>query len=220
MASERHNSNMQQGLLPLFPLEVVLMPGGHLPLHIFEERYKEMIGEAIREKTEFGIVLVNRGELEEVGCTAIVQGVLQEYPDGRLDIITQGQRRFEIMLVNEERNFLRASVEYFDDETELVSDPAELSAAIAAYNSLQGIWKNQPLEEAAYTDPRVSFRLVRAIRDLKFRQSMIECRSEPERVRKLSVYLQEYAFRAEREQALKDLAPLNGHGPDFNGYKA
>jgi Lon protease-like protein len=196
------------------------MPGGHLPLHIFEERYKEMIGEAIREKTEFGIVLVNRGELEPIGCTAIVQGVLQEYPDGRLDIITQGRRRFEILLVNEERNFLRAAVEYFDDETELASDPAELTSAITAYNSLQAIWKNQPLEEAAYGDPRVSFRLVRAIRDLKFRQSLIECRSEPERVRKLSVYLQEYAFRVEREQALKDMAPLNGKGQDFNGYKA
>ena len=94
---------MQQGLLPLFPLEVVLMPGGHLPLHIFEERYKEMIGEAIRNNTEFGIVLVNRGALVEVGCTAVVQGVLQEYPDGRLDIVTQGRRRFEILLVNEER---------------------------------------------------------------------------------------------------------------------
>lgn len=202
---------MQQGLLPLFPLEVVLMPGGHLPLHIFEERYKEMIGEAIRDNTEFGIVLVNRGALVEIGCTAVVQGVLQEYPDGRLDIITQGRRRFEILLVNEERNFLQAAVEYFDDETELVSDPAELNAAVAAYNELQAIWNNPPLEEAAYTDPRASFRLVRAIRDLKFRQSLLECRSEPERVRRLSIYLQEQAIRVAREQALKDLSPFNGY---------
>lgn len=196
------------------------MPGGHLPLHIFEERYKEMIGEAIREKSEFGIVLVNRGQLEPIGCTAVVQGVLQEYPDGRLDIVTQGKRRFEILLVNEERSFLRGAVEFFDDETELRSDPAELASAITAYNQLQAIWKNQPIEEEAYNDPRASFRLVRAIRDLKFRQALIECRSEPERIRRLSVYLQEYAFRAEREMALKDLAPLNGQGPNFNGYKA
>ena len=202
---------MQQGLLPLFPLEVVLMPGGHLPLHIFEERYKEMIGEAIRNQTEFGIVLVNRGTLVEVGCTALVQGVLQEYPDGRLDILTQGRRRFEILLVNEERNFLQAAVEYFDDETELVSDPVELSAAIAAYDELQAIWKNPPLEEAAYADPRASFRLARAARDLQFRQSLIECRSEPERVRRLSSHLQERAIRVAREQALKDEGAFNGY---------
>src|SRR3569832_176450 len=109
---------MQQGLLPLFPLEVVLMPGGHLPLHIFEERYKEMVGEALRDKSEFGIVLVTGKGLAEIGCTATIEGVLKEYPDGRLDIVTIGRRRFEILLVNEERDFLRGAVEFFDDDSD------------------------------------------------------------------------------------------------------
>ena len=55
--SKRHNGNMQANLLPLFPLQVVVFPRTQLPLHIFEERYKEMVGEAIREKSEFGVVL-------------------------------------------------------------------------------------------------------------------------------------------------------------------
>lgn len=193
------------------------MPGGHLPLHIFEERYKEMIGEALREKTEFGIVLVSGGGLAETGCTATIEGVLREYPDGRLDIVTLGRRRFEILLVNEERSFLRGAVEFFgdDDETGTVSEETR-GMAIDAYNSLQKLWGNQPLEEAAYSDPNVSFRLVRAIRDLEFRQTLLRSRSEADRMRRLAGYLPEFATRAQREQAAKESAPRNGR-PYLNG---
>jgi Lon protease-like protein len=203
---------MQQGLLPLFPLEVVLMPGAHLPLHIFEERYKEMIGEALRDKKEFGVVLATGQGLAEIGCTATIEGVLKQYPDGRLDIITVGRRRFEILLVNEERDFLRGAVEFFDDEPEADSAPPDArQAAINAYNALQVVWKNAPLEESGLTDPRVSFRLVRAIKDLQFRQSMLASRSEDERIRKLAAYLPGYVQHIAREQAIKDAAPRNGH---------
>ena len=203
---------MQQGLLPLFPLEVVLMPGGHLPLHIFEERYKEMIGEALRDKTEFGIVLVTGRGLAEIGCTATIEGVLKEYPDGRLDIVTIGRRRFEILLVNEERDFLRGAVEFFDDEPDALPGPEDArKSAIDAYNLLQSVWKNQPLENAGLTDPRVSFRLVRAIKDLELRQFILSSRSEEERIQKLADYLPGFAQHVAREQALKDAAPRNGH---------
>ena len=113
---KRHNSNMQDGLLPLFPLQVVLLPGSQLPLHIFEDRYKEMIGEVLRDKLEFGVVLANEKGIVNTGCTATVDRVLREYPDGRLDILTRGRRRFEILLLNEERSFLRGAVEFFDDD--------------------------------------------------------------------------------------------------------
>src|SRR5690349_24929038 len=111
-----HNSSMQQGLLPLFPLQVVLLPGSELPLHIFEDRYKEMIGEVLREKREFGVVLASEKGIVNTGCTATVDRVLREYPDGRMDILTRGRRRFEILLLNEERPFLRGAVEFFDDD--------------------------------------------------------------------------------------------------------
>lgn len=209
---------MQPGLLPLFPLEVVLMPGGHLPLHIFEERYKEMIGEALREKTEFGVVLVSGKGLEEVGCTATIEGVLHEYADGRLDIVTLGRRRFEILLVNEERDFLRGAVEFFDDDPESTPGPAEArQTAINGYNALQAAWKNQPLEEAGLLDPQVSFRLVRAIRDLAFRQAILASRSEEERILKLAAHLPDLAKRTQRELAIKEAAPRNGHSHHHNG---
>ncbi len=194
------------------------MPGGHLPLHIFEERYKEMIGEARRNQTEFGIVLVTGKGLADVGCTATIEGVLTEYPDGRLDIVTLGRRRFEILLVNEERSFLRGAVEFFDDEPDSgPASPSERQAAIDAYNLLQQIWKNQPLEEAGLTDPRVSFRLVRAIKDLEFRQSILTSRSEDDRIAKLAAYLPGFAHHVAREQAIKDAAPRNGNPHYHNG---
>src|ERR1700686_5363777 len=77
-ARERHNSSMQDGLLPLFPLQVVLLPGSQLPLHIFEERYKEMIGEVLRDKLEFGVVLASEKGIVNTGCTASVDRVLRE----------------------------------------------------------------------------------------------------------------------------------------------
>jgi ATP-dependent protease La (LON) substrate-binding domain len=74
---------MQPGLLPLFPLQVVLLPGAELPLHIFEDRYKEMIGEAIRDRMEFGVILASEKGIVNTGCTAMIDKVLHEYPDGK-----------------------------------------------------------------------------------------------------------------------------------------
>jgi Lon protease-like protein len=82
---------MRRELLPLFPLAVVLLPRNTLPLHIFEERYKEMIGLVIETGEEFGVVLAAKEGIARVGCTASIEQVLQRYPDGRLDIITLGR---------------------------------------------------------------------------------------------------------------------------------
>src|SRR5215472_12444875 len=98
---------MQQNLLPLFPLRVVVFPRTPLPLHIFEERYKQMVGEAIRAKSEFGIVLAKEEGIVNAGCTVVVEKVLKTYPDGRLDIMTRGLRRFEILDLNQEKDYLR-----------------------------------------------------------------------------------------------------------------
>src|SRR5438045_5795008 len=102
----RHNSNMAGRLLPLFPLSLVVFPRTRLPLHIFEERYKEMVGDAIRDESEFGIVLARDGGILNAGCTVKVSKVLEMYADGRMDILTLGQRRFEIVSLNEEKDYL------------------------------------------------------------------------------------------------------------------
>ena len=103
-------------LLPLFPLQLVAFPGSAIPLHIFEERYKEMVGEAEARRSEFGIVLAKDGGISNAGCTVVVEQVLQRYPDGRFDLIARGQRRFEIVSLDQEKDYLRGDVEFFSDE--------------------------------------------------------------------------------------------------------
>jgi Lon protease-like protein len=197
---------MQDGLLPLFPLQVVLLPGSQLPLHIFEDRYKEMIGEVLRDKLEFGVVLASEKGIVNTGCTAVVDRVLKEYPDGRLDILTRGRRRFEVLLLNDERSFLRGAVEFFDDDDPDPSAPADpdLLRNVIAFSQL-------PLDPES-SDSRLSFRLAQDVSDLGFRQTLLTMRSEADRMRRIADYLPGYLQRKKRVQHTKNVAGQNGHG--------
>ncbi len=104
--------------IPLFPLGLVLLPQMPLPLHIFEDRYKLMIGECLEKNREFGIVYFNGTDIQAIGCTASIQRVLKRYDDGRLDILTQGENRFEINEMVDHKPYLEAGVTFFDDELE------------------------------------------------------------------------------------------------------
>ena len=114
--------------IPLFPLGVVLLPEVLLPLHIFEERYKTMIGECLDEDREFGVVYYSGSEMESRGCTARVVSVIKQYPDGRMDILTRGERRFKIEGLYEDKPYLEGDVGFFDDEKELPSPEMEALA--------------------------------------------------------------------------------------------
>ena len=111
-------STQLESTIPLFPLGVVLLPHMHMPLHIFEERYKLMIKECLAQKTEFGIVYFNGEKLMSIGCTARIIEVLKRYDDGRSDIITSGERRFVINEIYDQSAYLQARIDYFDDQDE------------------------------------------------------------------------------------------------------
>ncbi len=115
--------------IPLFPLGVVLLPEVLLPLHIFEERYKTMIGECLDQDEEFGVIYYNGTEMESKGCTARVIRVIKQYPDGRMDILTKGERRFMIEHLHKDEPYLEASVGFFDDEEEVPTKEMEALAA-------------------------------------------------------------------------------------------
>ena len=102
----------------MFPLGLVLLPQIPLPLHIFEERYKLMIGECIEEDKQFGIVYFNGTDIQSVGCTARILKVLKRYGDGRLDILTRGEDRFAVKEMYDQKPYLEARVTYFDDDVE------------------------------------------------------------------------------------------------------
>ena len=138
---------MSAQLLPLFPLSMVLLPATPLPLHIFEDRYKELMGEVIPARDEFGIVLAKEDGIVNIGCTATVDRVFRRYPDGRLDLLAVGHRRFQVVSIDEEKPYLRASVEYFNDE-EATDVPADLRLkAISAYERLREVEKPEIIIE-------------------------------------------------------------------------
>ena len=202
---------MQEPLLPLFPLELVLLPGASLPLHIFEDRYKEMVGEAIRHKTEFGIVQAGEKGIVNVGCSATIANVLSEYPDGRMDVLTKGQRRFEIILLDQAKAYLRAAVSFFDDETEDTPSTTVREKTLAAYKLLVETGQIDD-ENVNFTDPRLSFQIAQHVPDLHLRQTLLGLRSETERLRRLSEFLPEYIAQVRRAAHIKKVAPKNGHG--------
>jgi Lon protease-like protein len=209
---KRNNGNMPSRLLPLFPLRVVVFPRTSLPLHIFEERYKEMVGDALRDRTEFGIVLAKEEGIVNAGCTVTVDKVLNTYPDGRMDILTRGQRRFEILVLNEEKEYLRGEVEYFDDEEPASVSEDLLQRTLGQYEKLVEIQDEQTFREPDLQDPQISFQLAQSLDDLDFLSLLLRSRSESSRLKELSEYLAQYIPRQRQTLRMRKLAPTNGFG--------
>ena len=127
--------------LPLFPLNTVLFPGATLPLHIFEERYKEMIGLCLQQKAPFGVLLIRKGtevgepgEPFEVGTTAHILKA-EHLPEGRMNLICLGGQRFRILKRLREDPYLMGEVETLGaslDEGEKAKDLADDAGALFA----------------------------------------------------------------------------------------
>ena len=197
-------------LIPLFPLDVVLFPGTPLPLHIFEPRYKEMIGECLAEHRTFGVVRAVEQGLAEVGCTAEIVTVVKEYPDGRLDLVTEGRRRFELMSVNQERSFLQAEVLMIEDEPGGPSQE-ETSRAIQLHSELLAI--GGAAQDLSAADPSaLSFYLAGSLPlDLDLKQKLLALRSEPERLSLLISYFETIIPNLQRAARARQRAGGNGH---------
>jgi Lon protease-like protein len=202
--------NVATELIPLFPLSLVLLPAMPLPLHIFEERYKEMMGDIIPNGEEFGVVLAKDDGIVNIGCSASVINVMRTYPDGRMDLIAAGQRRFMIESLDEDKSYLRAHVSFFEDE-DLRTVPADLQRrATATYRKLMAI-EQMPAAEAESARGRLSFQIGQLIGDLDKRQTVLSLRSEVERLEYLVKVVPEYLIQREQVALAKRVAPMNGH---------
>jgi Lon protease-like protein len=203
---------MQDALLPLFPLQLVLFPLTPLPLHIFEDRYKEMIGDVTRENSEFGVVQAGEKGIVNTGCSASIEKVLNRYPDGRLDILVVGRRRFEIMELNDEKPYLRGAVQFFDDEDEQDPPREAQMRVLEGFSALKNLESSNVAGELRPGDPHFSFQIAQAIGDLTFRQVLLATRSEAERIKRLADFLPVYVEKQKHLSHMKDVAPRNGHG--------
>jgi Lon protease-like protein len=176
-------------LLPIFPLELVLLPGVPLPLHIFEPRYKEMIAECLEQKKPFGVVRASSDGVADIGCTAEIMSVTKKYDDGRMDILTRGVDRFEVIQVNEDRTFLQAEISVVEDEpdnpvAQMVTRAVRLHAEIA---KLAGAEPSGPDEHAG----NLSFLLAGSLPlDLDFKQNLLSTLSETKRLEAVIGYLE------------------------------
>ena len=150
--------------LGLFPLGIVLLPTEQIPLHIFEERYQELIGECLAEEREFGLVYADEDGLREIGTFAAVTEVLDKFDDGRLNIVAEGRERFRLVELTEGRSFQTGIVEEIADEPD-DADPDDTEHALELYQRLV------ELTGAEVEEPRldVAAALVRARRPFRVR---------------------------------------------------
>jgi uncharacterized protein len=176
-------------LLPLFPLDLVLLPGIPLPLHVFEPRYKEMISECLNEKKPFGIVRASAEGVADIGCTAEIVEVTKRYDDGRMDILTRGVERFEVLQVHDERSFLEAEFTVIEDEpgrasSQMIERAMKLHSEIV---KLAGAEIGGPEEDADH----LSFLLAGSLPlDLDFKQKLLTTLSESKRLQAVISYLE------------------------------
>ena len=199
--------------IPLFPLNVVLMPGAPMPLHIFEDRYKQMVDECLREESEFGMVFADESGTRKVGCTAKIVELVERYDDGRMLILVEGSRRFRLNNVLTGKPYYVGEIEFFEEEAEDedVQALAEECIALlervveAATEGSVGIEIEPPYKNLSFAIAgRVEF-------EPEMRQQILELTSEKERLEKVKELLATAAERLERERKAREKAQTNGH---------
>jgi ATP-dependent Lon protease len=204
---------MRPDRIPLFPLNVVLFPGEHLPLHIFEPRYRRMVRECLEAKSPFGMLLALPDGLAHVGCTAEIMEVSKRYEDGRMDILTLGRDTFRIVDLFTEDPLFEGTVDYLDDKESLL-DPRKREELNELYEACYTLLFSGMPESLKQSPPELlSFMIAGALPlDLLCKQQILELRSEAERQERLSRYLREWALHLQKRDTLRHRGAGNGHG--------
>ena len=193
----------------LFPLQLVLLPTERVPLHIFEPRYKELIGECLEEGLEFGLVLEDEDGRRDVGTQAAVVEVLQVFDDGRMNVVVEGRQRFRLVELTAGREFLTGEVEPVEDDPD-PAPPEEVEAALGVFRRLVEVAESDVDEP----DPAVgdlSFELASRVdfgHELK--QEILELRSERRRLKRLVEILGRAVEAIALEKEVRERASGNG----------
>ena len=167
---------------PLFPLGLVALPHELVPLHIFEERYKVMVEQAIERESEFGIVWLSDEGLKTTGCACTVERVLERMEDGRLNIVCRGTRPFRLLERVEHLPYPAASVEWLEDKVE---EPDEEAAekARAAYMDLVEQATDEPADATQVAGMDAYAMAATVDFGLDAKQGLLDLRSESARLR-------------------------------------
>ena len=194
---------------PLFPLGIVLLPEEVVPLHIFEDRYKLMVGECLEQEREFGIVWLSDSGLRDVGCTATITELLETMDDGRMNILVRGSRPFRLLKRIEQLPYPAGDIELLDDDG-AEPDPASLDETRERYAELvERLTESRP--DAEQLDELGAYGIAATIdfaHDAK--QSLLESRSEEERLRMLSELIAAAMKRVDYVERAGERAKSNG----------
>lgn len=207
-------SSADETLLGLFPLDLVLLPGEVVPLHIFEPRYRLLIEERL-DGGEFGIVLAAEDSMRECGCAARVVEVVERLEDGRLNILVQGGRRFRLLELrppdDPQAVYLSGLVEFFEDVEPGAPDQLR-GGVLEAFRRMLTLMEVESPREP-WGGGQLSFRVAAAVElGAPLKQQLLEARSEEQRLQTLlgvmEALLPRLALRKEREEAIRG----NGKG--------
>ena len=198
--------------IPLFPLDVVLFPGQAMPLHIFEQRYRQMTRHCMDTQTPFGIVRSSGVILAQTGCSAMIVKILKEYEDGRSDILTAGQNAFRLLRTHDEKTYLEADVEYLEEDFTGV-DSGVSSRLERLCNQCHQILYGQDAPRFEIEGGiSLAYHMASELPiDVVFRQSLLEIRSEAERQERLVAHLSEWYLQLQKREHVRGKAGGNGH---------
>src|SRR4051812_43577892 len=200
---------------PLFPLDLVLLPSEVVPLHIFEERYKLMIGECLESDGEFGIVWLSGDGLRSIGCTARVTQVLAELEDGRLNILVAGGRPFRLLRRIDDMAYPAGEVEMLDDAAvdEADAEAEELTLAAEAHERYAHLVEQGTDERPSGDDLEDldAFGMAATIEfDADSKQRLLELRTERERLAYVRDLFVKAMKRLAQTEEAGELARSNG----------
>ena len=196
---------------PLFPLGLVLLPHEVVPLHIFEERYKAMIGECLDEEREFGIVWLSQNGLREVGCGASIAQVLERTEDGRMNILAEGTRPFRLLRRIDDLVYPAGDVEVLEDAGgDAAIDSQVLAAARERYADVVDRATDTRPEPSDLTELD-SYRMAAMVDfELAAKQELLELRDEEARLRRVRELFENVLARLDYAERAGEIARTNG----------
>jgi ATP-dependent Lon protease len=193
----------------LFPLELVLLPTERVPLHIFEPRYKELIGECLRSGDEFGLVLEDAQGRRDIGTRAAVVEVLQVFDDGRMNVVVEGHDRFRLCGLTTGRDFLTGEVERVDDDNADASAGDSEQALELFRRLVEAV--GEDVDEPAGESGSLAFEIAARVDfGTEPKQELLELLSEPERLKQLCILLEGAIDAVQREREVRERAATNG----------
>ena len=193
----------------LFPLGIVLLPTEQVPLHIFEPRYRDLIGQCLEDEGEFGLVFADEDGLRAIGTRAAVTEVLERFDDGRLNIVVEGRDRFRLVEVNEGTSFHTGEVEPLVDQPDPADEQLKERALVLFHRLVE--LTGSDVEEPTDKGPQLSFALAARFEFAPpVKQELLQSTSERLRLERLCELLEGAVELVARQEEIAARAQSNG----------